>query len=142
MGYNNHMKTNTAKIYRVISIVILGLCLYAFLLPLISPLMEKMLPGIWVCPFLRITGRECPFCGITRGVTSLYRLNFDNASIISMIVFLLVLVETALRTMVILTVGGLSKKSVKGIIITDVVYHTLLVVLTAIYVIMFLVTNF
>lgn len=131
-----------AKVYKVVSIVVLGLCLYGFLLPLISPIMEKMLPRIWVCPFLKITGSECPFCGITRGVTNLYRIDFNRASILSMVVFLLVLVETAFRTMVILTVSGLRRKTIKGLIITDAVYHTLLVVVTAIYVIMFLATNF
>jgi len=136
------MKSNAGKIYKIVSIVVLGLCLYGFLLPLISPIMEKMLPRIWVCPFLRITGSECPFCGITRGITNLYRLKFDNASVISMIVFLLGLIEIAFRTMIILTVSGLRQKIIKGIILTDVYYHTLLVVLTSIYVIIFLATNF
>ena len=142
MGYNDDMNSKTAKIYKVISIVILGLCIYGFLLPLISPLMEKMLPHIWTCPFLRITGRPCPFCGITSGVSSLYRMNFNSASILSMIVFFLALVETAFRIMVIMTVSGLKQKTVSGLIIVDLVYHTLLVGLTAFYVIMFLVIKF
>ncbi len=136
------MNGRTANIYKVISIVILGLCIYGFLLPLISPLMEKMLPHIWTCQFLRITGRPCPFCGITNGITNLYRMNFNGASILSMIVFFLVLVETAFRTMVILTVSGLKQKTVSRLVIVDVVYHTLLVGLTAFYVIMFLVIKF
>jgi len=142
LSYNQDMKSNVGKVYKIVSIVVLGLCLYGMLLPLLSPIMEKMLPRIWVCPFLRITGSECPFCGITRGVTSLYRLNFDSASVLSMIVFLLALVETAFRTMIILTVSGLRQKTIKGIIFTDITYHTLLVVLTSIYVIIFLATNF
>lgn len=136
------MKSNLATVYKIISIVILGLCLYGFLLPLISPIMEKILPRFWTCPFLRITGRECPFCGITKGITNLYRLNFNSASILSMIAFFLTLFEAAFRTMVILSVSGLRQKTVSRLIFTDVIYHTLLVVLTAFYVIMFLVTNF
>ena len=136
------MKSNVVKTYKIISIVVLGLCIYGFLLPVISPIMSKMLPQLWTCPFLRITGHECPFCGITRGVTDLYTLNFDGASIISMITFMAILIESAFRTMVLLTVSVLKEKTIFKMIAIDVVFHTILVVLIAIYVIMFLVNNF
>ncbi|MCK5758213.1 MAG: DUF2752 domain-containing protein [Clostridiales bacterium] len=140
--YNMIMKSNVVKTYKIISIVVLGLCIYGFLLPVISPIMSKMLPQLWTCPFLRITGHECPFCGITRGVTDLYTLNFDGASIISMITFMAILIESAFRTMVLLTVSVLKEKTIFKMIAIDVVFHTILVVLIAIYVIMFLVNNF
>ncbi len=140
--YNVNMKSNVVKIYKIISIVVLGLCVYGFLLPVISPIMSKMLPQLWTCPFLRITGHECPFCGITRGVTDLYTLNFDGASVVSMIAFMIILVESAFRTMVLLSVSVLKEKTIFKLITADVVFHTILVVLIAIYVIMFLVNNF
>ena len=140
--YNKSMKSNVAKIYKIVSIVVLGLCAYGFLLPVISPILSKMLPQLWTCPFLRITGHECPFCGITRGVTDLYLLNFNGASVVSMIAFMIILIESAFRIMVLLTVSVLKEKTIFKMITVDVVFHTILVVLIAIYVIMFLVNNF
>lgn len=130
------------KIYRTISIIILVLCIYGFLLPLISPVMEKLLPGIWICPFLRIVGRDCPFCGITRGVSSIFHLQFEKASFISMFVFLLTLIEVAYRTVIILTVKELKQKTINILISIDATWHTLMIVLISVYVIMFLVNNF
>jgi hypothetical protein len=140
--YNVIMKIRLAKVYKIISIIILGFCIYGFLLPLISPVMEKILPNLWVCPFLRITGTECPFCGITRGVSELYRLNFDSISTVSLIVFLVVLIETAFRTMILLTVSSMKERTIKSILAADAAYHTILTVLAAVYVIMFIVTKF
>ena len=136
------MKSSVARIYKIVSIIVLGLCAYGFLLPIIFPIMSKMLPQLWTCPFLRITGHECPFCGITRGVTDLYSLNFDGASVVSMIAFMIILIESAFRTMVLLTVSILKEKTIFKMITADVISHTILVVLIAIYVIMFLVINF
>jgi len=136
------MENKIAKIYRIISIVILGLCIYGFLLPLISPVMEKILPGIWVCPFLRIVGHDCPFCGITRGLSSIYHFEFEKASLISMFVFLLAIIEVAYRTIVVLIVKEIKQKTTNILISIDVLWHTLIVVLISVYVIMFLVNNF
>ncbi len=72
----------------------------------------------------------------------MYTLNFDGASIVSMITFMVILIESAFRTMILLTVSVLKEKTVFKIITTDVVLHTILVVLIAMYVIMFLVNNF
>ena len=136
------MKSNVVKIYKIISMVVLGLCVYGLLLPVISPVMNKILPQVWTCPFLRVTGHDCPFCGITRGVTDMYTLNFDGASIVSMITFMVILIESAFRTMILLTVSVLKEKTIFKIITVDVVLHTILIVLIAMYVIMFLVNNF
>ena len=140
--YNIKMKSSVVKIYKIISIVVLGLCIYGFLMPIISPIISKIIPQLWTCPFLRITGHDCPFCGITRGVTDLYTLNFGGASVVSMIAFMTILLESAFRTLVLLTISVLKKKTILKLITTDVVIHTILVVLIAIYVIMFLVNNF
>ena len=136
------MKTGFAKAYKIISIVILGLCIYGFLLPLISPVMEKLVPNIWICPFFRITGAECPFCGVTKGVSGIYRLDIDGASTVSLIIFLALIIETAFRAMIILTIPSVRERTLKSIVTADVIYHVLLAVLAAVYVIIFIVTKF
>ncbi|MDX1357749.1 MAG: DUF2752 domain-containing protein [Clostridia bacterium] len=136
------MKTGFVKVYKIISIVILGLCIYGFLLPLISPVMEKLVPNIWICPFLRITGTECPFCGVTKGVSGIYRLDIDGASTVSLIIFLVLIIETAFRTMIVLIMPSMRERTLKSIVTADVTYHALLVVLAAVYVIIFIVTKF
>ena len=85
---------------------------------------------------------KCPFCGTTSGITSIFNFNLDEASTLSMLVLLIIFTEIALRTMVILSIKKLSSRMVTGIIITDVIYHLLLVIITSIYVIMFLLNNF
>lgn len=134
--------TRLVKSYKIISIVITAMCVYFFLLPLISPLMEEILPKIWTCPFLRITGRECPFCGITRGVGDLYSFDIGSASVLSMIAFLAVLLESAFRVFLILFISSMSRKTIESLIFVDVIYHLMMVIGVSIYAIMYLLINF
>jgi len=130
------------RIYRIVSIIILAFCAYFFLLPVISSLMEKILPGLWTCPFLRITGKECPFCGITRGIGSLYRLETGSANIISMVAFMAVLAETAFRTILLIGMTQMKRRALETVVFSDVIYHLLLVIGLTVYVIMYLLNNF
>ena len=130
------------RTYRIISIVILAMCAYFFLLPIISPLMEKLMPGFWSCPFLRMTGHECPFCGITRGLGNLYSFDATNASTFTLIAFLAVLMEASFRLMLILFLSSLRRKLIEVFIFIDVIYHLTLVIGVTIYAIMYLLTNF
>lgn len=134
--------TRLVRSYKIISIVVLAMCAYFFLLPLISPLMEKLFPSFWMCPFLRITGHECPFCGITGGLGDLYSLNIGSASVISMIAFLAGLLEAAFRILLILFLSSLSRKAVESLIFIDVIYHLIMVIGVSMYAIMYLLTNF
>lgn len=141
--YNSCMKDyKPAKAYKIISVVILAMCIYFFLLPVISPLMERLLPELWTCPYLKLTGHECPFCGITRGVGSLYEFETSYASIVSMIAFLIVMIEAAFRIMLVLTLLQLKRKIVEAIIVTDVIYHLIMVIGVTIYVIMYMLNKF
>ncbi len=56
--------------YRTVNLVILGLLLYAALFPVISPVMEKLMPGIWRCQYRALTGRPCLFCGLTEDMSN------------------------------------------------------------------------
>ncbi len=53
------------RAYRTVNLVILCLLLYALVFSLISPFMEELLPDLWQCQYRAITGRPCPFCGLT-----------------------------------------------------------------------------
>lgn len=95
-----------------------------------------------MCPFLRITGHECPFCGITGGLGDLYSFRIGNASVLSMIAFMAVLLESAFRISLILLLPSLGRKSVESLIFIDVIYHLILVIGVSMYAIMYLLTNF
>ena len=136
------MEESTKRIYQIVSIIVLALCIYALILPFIAPVMERVAPRLWTCPFLRMTGRECPFCGITTGARAIFRFDLSGAGMSSLVVFLVVIIETAYRLMVILSIKNLKHKTVVRIIIADVSAHTLLAVAAAIYVIIFLTSNF
>ncbi len=58
------------RAYRTVNMVILGLLLYALVFSLISPFMEELFPGLWRCHYRAITGRPCPFCGLTGDMRS------------------------------------------------------------------------
>jgi len=60
------------KVCIIVVLVMAGWGLYILLLPLISPIMGNLFPVLWQCQYKRITGRECPFCGITRDGGTFY----------------------------------------------------------------------
>ena len=104
----------TSAVYRTVSIVILAVCIYFFLLPVISPFMERMLPEIWTCPFLRITGNPCPFCGITRGMGSIYSLDIGSASTIALMAALIAVSETAFRILIVTFAGSMKGRTIEN----------------------------
>jgi len=66
--------------YRTVNLVFIGLALYCALLPLISPVLGRVLPGIWgVCVYREITGRPCPLCGLTHAFGALARGDLAGA---------------------------------------------------------------
>ncbi len=69
-----------------------GWCIYILLLPFISSIMVKLFPAIWQCQYKRITGQQCPFCGITRDIGSFYSTGnwgfLNNNSVVCFIVLL------------------------------------------------------
>jgi len=57
---------------RAIVLTTAGWCIYILFLPFISPIMVKLFPALWQCQYKRITGQQCPFCGITRDISVYY----------------------------------------------------------------------
>ena len=132
----------TSAVYRTVSIVILAVCIYFFLLPVISPLMERLLPKIWTCPFLRITGNPCPFCGITRGMGSIYSLDIGSASTTALMAALIAVSETAFRILIVTFAGSMKGRTIENIIMIDIICHLLLVISVTIYVIIYMLKYF
>ena len=64
------MRQNKTRI--AIVLVMAGWGMYVLLLPFISPVMENLFPVLWQCQYKRITGQQCPFCGITRDIEAFY----------------------------------------------------------------------
>lgn len=67
------------KAYRTVNLVILGLLLYTLLFTMISPVMEELLPGVWRCQYKAMSGKPCPFCGLTGDMRS-YLLTGDQTA--------------------------------------------------------------
>jgi len=127
--------TNHNKIYTNINKVMVGIFIYFMSLPIISPIMSRLFPSFWVCPYLEITGKPCPFCGITRDFDSLFHLQFQFINPLSIFMFCFVIFELIFRIVLLLKV----KKYQKKLALFDILIHTLILGCIAIYVIVWLV---
>lgn len=116
--------------YRIYNWVFLGIIIYFICLPIITPVMVRILPGLWICPYEKYTGKPCPFCGIT---TDLYRLlrhpdmlgdigNFKNP--VSLIALVIGFLEFQYRIAMFIIVKKI--KRMKNFFIMDIIIHILL----------------
>ncbi|HEX3046941.1 MAG TPA: hypothetical protein VHY08_19465 [Bacillota bacterium] len=118
-----------ARYYIIINWVIVGLCLYALLLPFISPFLTPLAPEIFQCSYLRITHQLCVFCGVTRDFEAIMVGTYTVKSALnsrSLALFVLILGELIFRAMIILRLGRIKK--VKGLIWIDTGIHALLAI--------------
>lgn len=111
--------------YRTVNWVLLGLSLYAVLLPFISPSLAKVLPpALTTCWYHARTGKPCPFCGITRDFRRFTAGDFVQAkrfNALSLPLFLLCLFELGWR---IALLWGLAKsKPLLCLIGLDLLWH-------------------
>lgn len=94
--------------------------------------MVKIIPDIWICPYQKYTGRDCPFCGVT---TDLYRLfrnpkmlgnirNYKNP--VSLVALVLGFMELQYRIIILIMVKKI--RGIKGFFITDIIIHILLII--------------
>lgn len=65
------------KNYKAINIVFLFLSCYVILFPIVSIPIKSIFPQFEICPFLRLTGRNCPLCGGTRFIENIPQ-NLNN----------------------------------------------------------------
>lgn len=120
--------------------ILIGIILYFMCLPLITPIMVKIVPNFWICPYSQYTGRDCPFCGIT---TDLYHVLRNPKLLlkihklknpVSGIILVLGISEFLYRIMLFKLINKL--KNYKFYLISDITIHSILSILffcTAIY---------
>ena len=60
------------RCYRIFNLTVAVLAVYFMLLPVISPVLEDVLPDLWRCRYRASTGRDCPFCGVTTDMETLF----------------------------------------------------------------------
>lgn len=119
------------KIYTIINIVVIFFVIYLALLPIISESIYKIVPNIWTCQYVRFTGNNCPFCGIT---SDFKNLKSPSNPLTHFIAFLLI-AELVLRS--ILVFIDIKRPIIKKIIISDFIVHFILVFLITAYCINF-----
>lgn len=123
------------KNYRIINVIILCICIYAIFFPIISELMEKILPTLTKCPYLSLTGKPCPLCGGTRFIKNIpneiknisYFFNFFG------FIFILLILEIVFRI-----VNIIRKNWSDKIVKIDIMLHTFLAIIYIVYIIWYL----
>lgn len=58
--------------YRIVNGVLAGWLVFPFFLPWISIPMGRYFPRVWRCSYRAMTGENCPFCGLTRDLRTLF----------------------------------------------------------------------
>lgn len=118
------------KIYSVIQKIILGYVVYFLLLPAITPFMKKIIPDFWQCSYTKVTGKPCPFEGITGDFKNiiLYGMEENTVNVISKPLFIYFICEITVRIIICIYLKKISVKRIKIIIIIDVIIHILFLV--------------
>ncbi len=60
------------KNYMTLNILVLGMITYIAFYPLISSLIQKVIPQFGKCTYLATTGKPCPLCGGTRYFANIF----------------------------------------------------------------------
>lgn len=64
--------------------------------------MRFLLPQIWRCSYLRMTGQPCPFCGTTGDLARLWHGNFDFRNPVTPLLAMFLLSELVWRSVLLL----------------------------------------
>ncbi len=120
--------------YNIINITLLGFCLFILFFPLLSVVLERIFPALWICPYKNITGSACPFCSITTDFWYVYtNLNFNGIkNKLSIIVIIFITFELFLRLFIQFLKNYVIKYIIR-IIISDILLHTVSFVIFLIY---------
>ena len=126
------------KNYKTLCIVLLLLAVFVILFPLISKMIQLVIPQYGICPYLTITGKPCPLCGGTRYIANLpqaisnpsYLLHPFGAMMIT------ILIELIYRI-----IALIKKWDNYYLVLTDLIIHIIITMLFYVYIITFLINN-
>ncbi len=114
------------KIYNIVQKILLGYTLYLFLLPVITPYMKKAMPLIWQCQYTKITGKPCPFEGMTSDFKDIIQHGLNKEitnNLLSIPVFVFLIFEVFWRIFLMWYLKRADIDRAKKIIIFDVFIH-------------------
>ena len=128
------------KIYDIVQKILLGYTLYLFLLPVITPYMKKAVPLIWQCQYTKVTGKPCPFEGMTSDFKEIIQHGLNKEitnNLLSIPIFIFLIFEVFWRVFLIGDLKKVDINRVKKIIVFDIFIHLVFLIY-----IIFLISNF
>ena len=112
--------------YQKVNLTLLFFTVYCLSLPIISPIMSKIIPSLWQCNYKRITGKPCPLCGVTRDFKTILSGNNEKILLNNLSIFLLVIVLSELIFRLTIAINFKISHSKKTVLF-DIIIHTFII---------------
>ena len=125
------------KNYMYISVTFLLLAVYVVLFPFIAKGLETISPTLTQCQYKRITGKDCPLCGGTRYMRGLGQVFSNPGYLVHPFGLMMIGIAFELIFRIFCIYAIRKKKKLKGIIIFDIIIHTIIVIMFFYYEILF-----
>lgn len=127
------------KNYIYINITLLLLSIYVIFFPMISEIIQKIIPQFGKCPYLMITGKNCPLCGGTRYIKNLPEALNDITYLLNPfgIIIIAVMIEIIFRSINIIKCKNTKQKSLEKTIKFDIILHSIEIIGLILYEILF-----
>ncbi len=142
MSTQHQLKTIYKKIeknYIYINITFLILSIYVIFFPIISETIQKIIPQFGKCPYLMLTGKNCPLCGGTRYIKNLPEAVNDITYLANSfgIIIIAVMFEMIFRSINIIKCKNTKQKSLEKTIKFDIILHSIEIIGLILYEILF-----
>ncbi len=142
MSTHHQSKTIYKKIeknYIYINITFLILSIYVIFFPIISEAIQKIIPQFGRCPYLMLTGKNCPLCGGTRYIKNLPEALNDITYLFNPfgIIIIAVMFEIIFRSINIIKCKNTKQKSLEKTIKFDIILHSIEIIGLILYEILF-----
>jgi hypothetical protein len=124
------------RVYSIINYVILTFIGYFFSMPLYSDFMYEQFPNLWTCPYKRITGHPCLFCGFVEDMGALFNSNINVQNPIVVYVLSFLVFEVFFRVaLVLLRRNKIVVKNRTKVVVVDVLIHYVVLILFIEYIV-------